>query len=190
MAGSTSPYSFAGSLAQGNAEALFPVLVAQVLEPGFPVIYGFDPTPTDMHSGEVRYYPPDKMLFLIASGQIGRYYGLPYRGIFVGSMVERFDPQMGIENVLFALACLATKQNLVSSLGSCFNANGVSPEKIIVDDALAELVERLCQGFEMDDLHLGIDTIHKVGPGGHFLGEEMTRDLLRSGEFFDHITDC
>ena len=184
MAGTTSPYSFAGTIVISNVEALFPILLAQVLSPGHPVIYCFDPSTTDMHSGGVRYYPPDKFLFRLAATQMGHYYGLPTRGIFAGSMVARYDPQNGMENVLFALSDIVGGQHLVSSLGSFYNANGVSEEQVIIDDTMAAMVEHLAKGIVVDDLHLGLDTIHEVGPGNHYLGEDMTRKLMRSGEFF------
>jgi trimethylamine--corrinoid protein Co-methyltransferase len=38
------------------------------------------------------------------------------------------------------------------------------------------MVKRYMRGFEIDDEHLAMDVIRKVGPGGHFLSEKHTRD--------------
>jgi len=48
MAGTTSPYSVAGTALVSNVEALAPVLIAQVFKPGHPVMYGFGPSVTDL----------------------------------------------------------------------------------------------------------------------------------------------
>ena len=185
MAGTTSPYSFAGSLVTANAEALFPIILAQVLEPGYPVLYGHDPSVTDLRSGDVLYYSPDKFLFRLAGAQVGRFYKLPVKGGFIGTMVGRYDPQNGIESALFALVAAAGRHNLNGSLGSNFNANGTSEEQAVMGNGLADIVERLYRGITVDDRHIGLDAIHRTGPGGHYMEDEMTLDLLHSGEFLN-----
>lgn len=43
MAGTTAPYSLAGTVLAANVEALLPVLIAQVFKPGHPVLYAVGP---------------------------------------------------------------------------------------------------------------------------------------------------
>jgi trimethylamine--corrinoid protein Co-methyltransferase len=72
MAGTTSPYSLAGTALAANAEALLPVLIAQCYKPGHPVFYAVGPSVTDMRSGHDHYYRAEKMLFKLAGVQMGQ----------------------------------------------------------------------------------------------------------------------
>jgi trimethylamine--corrinoid protein Co-methyltransferase len=47
---------------------------------------------------------------------------------------------------------------------------------ILFADEVIAMVKRYMRGFEIDDEHLAMDVIRKVGPGGHFLSEKHTRD--------------
>ena len=50
---------------------------------------------------------------------------------------------------------------------------------------LIDMVEYLAKGVDMSEYKLGLDSIKNVGPGGNFLIEPMTMDLLKSDEFFE-----
>ena len=74
MAGTSSPYSVAGTALLANVETLIPVLLTQVYKPGHPVFYSVGPSVTDMKSGNDLYYRVEKMIFKLISCQMGRYY--------------------------------------------------------------------------------------------------------------------
>lgn len=184
MAGTTSPYSVAGTVLQANAEALLPVLLAQVYRPGHPVLYAVGPSVTDMRSGHDLYYRAEKMLFKAAGAAMGRFYGLPVAGEAGGTLTWRADVQNGAESALYLLASLCGGQNLIGGLGSLHNANGMSAEQIVVQCGLADVAEYLACGVDVSDRKLGLDSLRRAGPGGNFLTDGLTLDLLRSGEFF------
>jgi trimethylamine--corrinoid protein Co-methyltransferase len=50
---------------------------------------------------------------------------------------------------------------------------------ILFADEVIAMVKRYMRGFEVDDEHLAMDVIRKVGPGGHFLSEKHTLDHFR-----------
>jgi trimethylamine--corrinoid protein Co-methyltransferase len=52
MAGSTGPITLAGVLAQQNAEILAGIVLAQLIQPGLPLVYGSASTNIDMRTGE------------------------------------------------------------------------------------------------------------------------------------------
>ena len=56
MAGSTAPYSLAGTLLQSHIEVLMIALMAQLLRPGHPVEYVSGLSVTDLRSGADLYY--------------------------------------------------------------------------------------------------------------------------------------
>jgi trimethylamine---corrinoid protein Co-methyltransferase len=185
MAGTTAPYSLAGTVLAANVEALLPVLVAQVYRPGHPVLYAIGPSVTDMRSGHNLYYRVEKMLFKLAGIQMGKYYRLPVAGEAGGTLTHRADVQNGAESMLYLLASVAAGQNLIGGLGSLYNANGMSAEQIVMQCGLADMAEYVARGIDFSDEKLAVDSLLRTGAGGNFLTDELTIKLLRSGEFFD-----
>ena len=186
MAGSTSPYSIAGTFLQANIEALIPILIAQVYKPGHPVFYGVGPSVTNMQTGKDLYYRSEKMLFKIMANQMSTFYGLPSSGEAGGSLTHLPDVQNGAESLSFLLASHAWKQNIIGGLGSFGNANGMSSEQIIMQCGLIDMAEYLSKGVDFTGEKSGVASIEKTGPGGNFLMDDLTLSLLRDTEEFFH----
>jgi trimethylamine--corrinoid protein Co-methyltransferase len=184
MAGMTSPFSFAGTMLTANCEAVFLVVMAQLLRSGTPVAYAVGPSLTDLRNGRNVYYNADKILWKIAGAQMGRFYNLPVSGEAGGSLVARYDVQYGIEQALLMLPTAVCGQNILQSLGTCYNVLGMSAETIVIQCDLLALLERISAGIDTSDTLLAFDSIGRVGPGGHFLIDELTLKTLRSNEFF------
>lgn len=184
IAGTTAPLSFAGGLLMGNCENLFLVVMAQLIKPGAPIAYSVGNAVTDLKSGHAIFYPPDKILWKIASSQMARFYRLPIEGEATGSMVGRYDTQNGIEEALLMLPAVVLGGGMFNGLGSCFNACGMSAETVVIHSDLVRLLERIRMGVEMSDKMLNVDSIIEAGPGGNFLEDDLTLQVLRSSEFF------
>ena len=183
MAGTTAPYSIAGTVLIANAEALLPVLIAQCYKPGHPVFYSVGPSVTDMKSGHDLYYRAEKMLFKLVGVQMGKFYNLPVAGEAGGTLTHRADVQNGAESMAYLLAAMSG-QNVIGGLGSLHNANGMSAEQIVMQCGLVDMAEFLSRGVDASDYKLALDSIARVGPGGNFLTDSLTIEQLRSEEFF------
>lgn len=183
MAGTTSPYSVAGTALVANVEALAPVLIAQLYKPGHPVMYGFGPSVTDLRSGHDLYYKAEKMLFKTIACQMGKFYDLPVSNEAGGSLTYRPDIQNGAEGMAYLLASHCGGQNLIGGIGSMDNANGMSGEQIIMQCGLVDMAEYLCRGVDSGEHKLAYESIKNVGPGGNFMTEDLTMELLHSDEF-------
>ncbi len=59
MAGTTSPITLAGTLALTNAEILAGIAVAQMIQPGTPVVYGSQTTNANMKTGAITIGSPE-----------------------------------------------------------------------------------------------------------------------------------
>ncbi len=184
IAGTTAPFSFAGGVLMGNCENLFLVAMTQLLRPGTPIAYSVGNGLTDMRTGQAVFYPPDKMLWKIASAQMARFYRLPICGEATGSLVGRYDTQNGIEHALHMLPSVACGGGMFNGLGSCYNACGMSAEMVLIHSDLLRLLERIRGGIEVSDRMLDVEAIVERGPGGHFLEAPLTLEMLRSEEFF------
>ena len=184
MAGTTAPYSKAGTLLAGNAETVFLMALTQIVRPGHPFKFVVGQSRTEMRSGEDMYYTLDKVLWKIATVQVGKAYGVPVSAECGGTMQRRYDLQSGAEGMLFMLAAYQAEPDVMAGIGSCCNAMGMSAEMMIVHMAWFEAARFLCAGLDTDT-HLGVESIERVGVGGHYLQDDMTLELLRSNEFFN-----
>ena len=69
LSGTTMPVSIAGTVAQLNAEILAGIVLAQMVQPGTPVIYGSLPAITDLRTGTPVSGAPESQLSLYLSSQ-------------------------------------------------------------------------------------------------------------------------
>lgn len=184
MAGTTSPYSKDTTLLQCNVENIFLAALTQMVNPGNPFIYGCGPSVSNMRSGHDLYYTMDKVLWKIASVQLAKAYNLPTTAECGGTLSHRYDIQSGAESMLFMLAAQNSGADILSGLGSCYNANGLSSEMMVIQSAWLDAAKYLSRGINTEYLQEGIESIRTQGPGGNFLMDDLTLKNLRTDEFF------
>ncbi|MFZ5917371.1 MAG: trimethylamine methyltransferase family protein [Chloroflexota bacterium] len=184
MAGTTGPYNKIGTLLLGNAENVFLAAMCQIVRPGQPYLYALGPSRTDMLSGGDQYYTLDKVLWKLAAAQMGHAYHLPVSSECGGTMTYRYDQQNGAEGLLFMLAAYESQAGILAGIGSCYNANGMSAEMMLIHTAWLEAARFLGRGLETDGLDEALESIRRAGPGGHYLADDLTLKNLRSDEFF------
>ena len=99
-------------------------------------------------------------------------------------MTHRFDLQSGAEGMAFMLAAHASGANMLAGFGSCRNAVGMSAEMMVVQQALLHAARHIARGIRTDDVRVATESLQRVGPGGQFLTDDLTIELMRSDEFF------
>jgi len=77
MAGATSPITLSGALVTHNAEVLSGIVLAQMTNPGTPVIYGSSSTTFDMRFGTAVVGVPEMAMISAAATDLANFYGLP-----------------------------------------------------------------------------------------------------------------
>ena len=184
IAGTTAPLSFAGGVLSANCENLFLLVMSQLLKRGAAFTYSAGNALTEMSTGGVVFYNADKVLWKIASSQMAGFYDVPIAGESTGSMVGRHDTQNGIESALLMLPAVLAGGGMFNGLGSCYNACGLSAEMIVIHADLVDLIGRIGSGMDASERMLDMESIISVGPGGMFLTEPLTLEMLRSGEFY------
>jgi len=190
MAGSTAPYSLAGTLLQAHIEVLMLATLSQILRPGHPVIYATGLSVTDLRNAADLYYTIDKVLWKNAAVQLGLAEHMPTWAECGGTLTHRYDPQAGAEGMLFMQAAQASGADLIQGFGSCHNAVGMSAEMMVIQQAWLHAARHLARGIRTDDLRLATTNLERVGPGGQFLDDDLTVELMRSDEFFrDDVFD-
>lgn len=190
MSGSTGPYSMAGTLLQAHIEVLMLATMSQILRPGHPVVYFTGLSVTDLQNGTDLYFTMDKVLWKTAAVQLAQAEHMPGWAECGGTMTRRYDPQCGAEGMLFMLAAHASGANMISGFGSCHNAVGMSAEMMVIQQAYLHAARHLSRGIRTNDQLLGTASLERVGPGGQFLDDDLTVELMRSDEFFqDDVFD-
>jgi trimethylamine--corrinoid protein Co-methyltransferase len=185
MAGTTGPYNQLGTLLLGNVENAFLAAMAQIVQPGQPYLYAQGPSRTEMKSGDDMYYTLDKVLWKLGAAQLGQAYELPVSSECGGTMTYRYDQQNGAEGMLFMLSAYESGASLLAGIGSCYNAVGMSAEMMVIQTAWLEAAKFLHRGIDEAGLGRAVESIKRVGPGGHYLADELTLKTLRTDEFFE-----
>jgi trimethylamine--corrinoid protein Co-methyltransferase len=176
LSGSTGPVTLAGALAVSVAEALSGLVIHQLVNKGAPIITGVVATSMDMLRATISYTSPEFRLTHSAYADLFHYLGLPIWGTAGCSDSQFPDLQAGAEYGFTLLNAALDGCNLIHDCGYMGQGFVASPEMILFADEVIAMVKRYMRGFEVDDEHLAMDVIRKVGPGGHFLSEKHTLD--------------
>jgi len=174
LSGSMSPATLAGTLVQQTAEVLAVVALAQVVNPGAPVIYGSFSSNVDMQSGAPALGTPEYVRMTIASGQIARALGLPFRSSNTTSS-NCVDAQSAYESEMSLWACVLAHTNLVNHAAGWLESGlTASFEKLIVDAEMLQMMVENLRPIEVNKDQLAMDAIAEVAPGGHHFGTSHT----------------
>jgi trimethylamine--corrinoid protein Co-methyltransferase len=189
MLGATAPATLAGALVQGNAENLAGIVLAQLLKPGTPVLYGVHTAVMDMRTMRCTYAGTEQSLGRAAMAQLARYYGLPCFNTGAGCDSKAIDVQAAAEATmgifLNALAGLTLTQTMGTMAGGTFG----SLEMLVICEEIVAMAKHILRGIEVSEEKLAVDVIKGVGPGGHFLDLEHTLRQFRQEFFFPRLFD-
>lgn len=174
LMGAMTPVTLAAALAQQNAEALFGIVLTQLVAPGAPVIYGSYTSNVDMKSGAPAFGTPENTKANIISGQLARKYGLPYR-VSPTNASNAADAQSVYETEMALWGAVMGHGNLVyHAAGWLEGGLTASFEKLILDVELLQNMAELMRPVVIDEAELGFDAIKDVPTGGHFFGAPHT----------------
>ena len=173
MVGASGPPTLAASLVQANAETLAVAALAQLVNPGTPVVYGVPSATIDGRYGSLSIGGPESALFVALAGQLARYYGLPCRAGGALSDAKTVDYQGGLESGLFgAVTAFSGVDLALNAAGVLESYAAVSPEKFVLDCELLRSLDRFREGVTVDEGTLALDRIADADPAGHFLEDD------------------
>jgi trimethylamine--corrinoid protein Co-methyltransferase len=177
--GATAPVTLGGVLAQGNAEALAGLVVAELKREGAPIVYGGIGLSLDMRTTMLAYNTPEMYLTLAAWADLAHYYKLPVWSFAGTSDSKGFDEQAALEGAMVTLVAALTGGNLIHDVGYIESGLTTSFEMLVLSDEIISLVKAFMSGVEINEETLALDVIDQVGPGGHFLDTEHTYKHFR-----------
>jgi len=184
MMGATSPTTLAGNLAQINAEALFGIVMAQLIKPGTPVVYGPHVAVMDMGTAQCTYGSAEQSLGRAAVAQMGRFYDLPSFGLGGGVEAKLPDAEAAAQAMMGMLLNALAGLTLTQTLGTLASGLYGAPEMLLICDEIVHMIKRVMVEIAVDEQALALDVIQEVGHGGHFLAHPHTARLFRKELFF------
>lgn len=192
--GSTAPATFAGEIVQASAESLSGLVLAQLVKPGAPFIYGAFATVMDMKTTVFSYGAPELSLMVAAMAQLAQFYKLPFFGTAGATDAKFPDAQAAAEVAFSCLSSALVGANLVHDAGSWLDHGSLaSPAFMVLVNEILYMVNQYMRGISVDEESLALDLIDKIGPGGHYLYEDHTlahfKDVWYSDLFDRTIND-
>jgi trimethylamine--corrinoid protein Co-methyltransferase len=187
MAGASGPIRLPSLMALINAEVLGGIVLAQLVNPGTPVVYGSNSCPIYMKTGGGECASPQSMWIFSAVTQLARYYSLPCRT--GGSLTDSHlpDGQAMTEGSLTMVTTIRNGANIVlHAFGQIACFIGISFEKWIMDEELAGYMRDLCKQYPVTPETLDLKAIIETGSGGSYLTRKETAKLCRES-FYKHF---
>ena len=182
-AGATAPMSIAGALAQQNAEVLMCVVLAELVNPGLPIIYCGRLAMMEPRSGVSVWGGVELALASAGTVGLGHRYGLPVNVYGFSTNAHSLDHQSGFERGLNAAVPALAGADELSGIGEMEAGVSGSFAQMVADNEFAASILRLRKGFEVNDDSLAVELQSPVMDGSHnFLGQKHTMKYLKSGE--------
>jgi trimethylamine---corrinoid protein Co-methyltransferase len=184
LAGAMAPVTLPGALALQHAEALAGITLTQLVAPGAPVVYGGFTSNVDMRTGSPAFGTPEAVKAALASGQLARHIGLPWRSSGVNT-ANGPDAQAGYETMMNTVGALFGGANIVMhAAGWVESGLSASYEKLILDVEMLQMFAEIFRPVEVSEQELAVDAIRGVEPGGHFFGTTHTLERYERA-FYD-----
>jgi trimethylamine---corrinoid protein Co-methyltransferase len=190
MAGATSPGTLAGTLVQLNVEALSGIVLAQLANPGTPVLYSAVPTTVDLRTGAFCFGGIEMGIMNAASAQLAQLYDLPNYTTAGVSDAKIPDIQSGFESAsTTVLAALAGSNYIHDAAGLLESGLSIALEQYVIDDDILGMVMRAVQGIEVNEDTLAVEVINNVGPAGNYITHDHTYEYMRKEFFYPKAAD-
>ena len=191
MTGATSPAPLAGTLALTLAETLAALVMINIFEPGYPMIFSNWPLVIDLRTGAFRGGGGEMALLNAASAQLSNSLGLPSGCGSSMTDAKVPDAQMGMEKAITALSCGLAGGNMVyESSGMMASLLGASFEAFVMDDEMLSHVHRCIRGIEVDEASFGFQSIVAAVTGsGHFIDQPETMLAMERDYYYPLIAD-
>ncbi len=189
LAGAMAPVTIAGALTLAHAEALAGLVLAQIVRPGAPIVYGSFTSNVDMKSGSPAFGTPEYVKAAFGAGQMARYLGLPWRSSNatasnIPDAQSAYESQMSLWGALFG-GC----NFILHAAGWLESGLTTSYEKFILDIEMLQMFAEVFQPVGAAPSDLALEAVAEVGAGGHFFGCAHTMERYRSAFYAPLVSD-
>lgn len=181
MAGSTSPLTMAGTLAQLHAEQLAGITICQLTNSGAPLLYGGIPGMANLNTMGYLGGAVECGMMNAAIHQLSNYIKVPNYNSAGLSDSKVPDAQAGYEKAFTSLLASMGGSNYIHhSAGMLESMLTIALEQFVIDDEIIGNCCKVLKGIDVDAEHLALEVIDAVGPGGNFMTSPHTMTHLRT----------
>jgi trimethylamine---corrinoid protein Co-methyltransferase len=191
VAGTATPVTIAGAIAQSAAEVLACNVISLALDDRL-IGWIAHPCPFDMKVGIHTQSGPDMDLLALAARQMGAYV---FGGEFIGfggpsTSSKRPDAQAVMEKALSCMWGICAGLRGWDSLGVTAFSDIGSITQLMLDLELMSYFERLIQGVAVDAETIAEEVICEVAPrGAYFLNHDHTAKHFRQETWLPELVD-
>jgi trimethylamine--corrinoid protein Co-methyltransferase len=182
LMGGTGPGTMISMMVLCNCEVLAMLCLLQAADPGTPFIYAPVHAAMNPRTGLLASGAVESSVMAAAGVEVARYYQLP--ALASGGGSDHFIPgiQSAYERTANDMITTLSWPDIMIGPGLLGGSMILSPEQLLIDIEVSRMSIKAYQGISTEDDKWLDEVIHKVGPGGHFMGERSTRDAIRNGE--------
>jgi trimethylamine--corrinoid protein Co-methyltransferase len=184
LMGGTGPGTMISMLVLCNCEVLAMLCLLQAADPGTPFIYAPIYAAMNPRTGLLASGAIESSVMAAAGVEVARYYQLPV--LAFGGKSDHFIPsiQAAYERAANCLITTLPWPDIMIGPGLLGGSMILSPELLLIDIEVSRMSIKAYQGISTEDDKWLDEVIHRIGPGGHFMGDRSTRDAIRNGEWY------
>jgi len=184
ICGTTSPITLAGNVLTHVAETLAGVALVQCVRRGAPGICGSVGSIPNLHTMDHLGGPIERAMINAAVAQMAQHFRLPLYSTGGTSDAKAVNVQAAYESAMSSLLVAMSGANFIHDAAGLMEADlTVSYEKLVLDNEILGMCQRVLRGIEVTDETLGTEMILRKGPGSDYLVEPHTLLHMR-GEFY------
>jgi len=189
ICGATGPVTLAGAMVQCLAECLVGVVLAQLKRKGAAVIIGGVESTMDMATSILSYGAPELTLLSAAMTDVAKWLRLPMFSTAGCSDSKVLDQQAAIEATMSVTIAALSGANLIHDVGYLESGLLGSFDMLVMSNEVIGMAKQILGGITVTPETLAVDVIERVGPGGHYLTQEHTRQHFRTELWFPTLMD-
>ena len=184
ICGTTAPVTLAGNVLTHVAETLAGIALVQCINKGAPGICGSVGSTCNLATMDHLGGPIERAMINAAVSQMAQHFEIPLYSTGGTSDAKAVDIQAAYESGMSSLLVAMSGANYIHDIAGLMEFDlTVSYEKLVMDNEILGMCQRVLRGIEVNDDTLAADLMIEKGPGADYMAEEHTVRYMRD-EFF------
>jgi len=184
ICGTTSPVTLAGNVLTHVAETLGGIALVQCVNRGAPGICGSVGSITNLQTMDHLGGPIERAMINAAVAQMAQHFEIPLYSTGGTTDAKEVDIQSAYESAMSSLLVAMSGANYIHDIAGLMESDlTVSYEKLVMDNEILGMCQRVLGGIEVSDETLATELMIEKGPGKDFMMEDHTLRHMRR-EFF------
>ncbi|MFW5858722.1 MAG: trimethylamine methyltransferase family protein [Planctomycetota bacterium] len=184
ICGTTSPVTLAANVLLHTAETLAGIAMVQCINKGAPGICGSVGSITNNQTMDHVGGAIERGMLNAAVAQMAQHFKLPLYSTGGTTDAKSVEVQAAYESAMSSLLVAMSGANYIHDIAGLMETDlTVAYDKLVLDNEILGMCQRVLRGIEVDDKTLALDLMIDKGPNVDYLGERHTRRYMRK-EFY------